>query len=254
MTILQKYKVSWFHDLSFKQLKEVLADAEQFSDWNRLGFLRALVECSKLTIGQTVVLREAFKEKYDRYYLHRAFTDTETVAFLEYLDVEDRPEFVGFDRFGRRRTHTKNHERHWSLFLNGDLRLATTEEEGLRPIMEADRFFEAAYQRGNRKVRKGSFHPHPQHRTRTALSDPYEMYFGDAVNKPFDKIDAKQLREKYSYNKRNGSKTKPLKQPNYPIQTPWPKGTKNHKNLYQRLDEKKKRAVGKKIARDWEEE
>ena len=111
---------------------------------------------------------------------------------------------------------------------------------------------EEAFQRGIAKVRKGEFHAYPQNRTRTVLSDPYEGYFGDAANDPFRKITARQLKEKYSYNKRNSAKWEAQKMPHYPQHLPKHRSTKNHKNLYQRLEHKQRRANGKKILRDWD--
>jgi len=241
MTILKKYKVSWFHELSFNQLCEVLSAAERYADWNRLGFLCALVESQRLTITETVALRDAFKAKYTRYYRHRAFTHIQKVAFLEYLDVADRPENIAFDRYGRRIIR----EPWQDLFAINALRLSNTEGLTFRPVTEADYFIEDAYQRGISGVRKGAFRSHPQHRTRTVLSDPYEAYFGEVTEAPFEKTNAHELKTKYSYNKRNGSKYKPQKQPDYPEYYPHSRSTKNHKRLYQRLGNKRRRAAGK---------
>lgn len=248
MTIQKKYKVSWFKNLSFHQLAEVLEDAERFQDWNRLGFLCALVESRQLTPAQTVILREAFKVKYGRYYKHRAFTHTELVAFLEYLDVEDRPENINFDQFGRRWSHVR-----WQdLFKANAQRLANTNGLVWRPIQEVDRFIEAAYHRGITKVRKGCFHARPQHRKRSVLTDPYFRHFGKVADNPFQAINARQLQEKYTYNKRNGAKYETQKIPAYPLAYPMHRNTKSHKNLYQRLENKRRRASGKRQLRDWE--
>lgn len=84
MTIQEKYKVSWFHELSYAQLAEVLNAAERYADWNRLGFLCALVEHETLTVANTASLRDAFKAKFGRYYRHRAFTHTRKVATASY--------------------------------------------------------------------------------------------------------------------------------------------------------------------------
>lgn len=250
MTIQKKYKVSWFKNLSFHQLREVLEDAERFQDWNRLGFLSALVESRQLTVAERVVLREAFKVKYERYYKHRAFTHTGHIAFLEYLDVEDRPENINFDAFGRRLSHVR-----WQdLFEVNARRLANTNGVVWRPIQEPDRFIEEAYHRGIAKVRKGSFHARPQHRKRSVLTDPYFRHFGEVADNPFLAINAHQLQENYTYNKRNGAKYETQKQPNYPLSTPMYRNTKSHKNLYQRLKNKRRRARGKQLVRAWEED
>ena len=253
MNILTRFKVAWFHDLSFAELTEVLTNAERYQDWNRLGFLSALVEHRWLTPMQTLTLRDQFKERYCRYYRHRAFTHTRLIAFLEYLDVEDRPAFPNFDNFGRRRNHNQHYWKQNDLYLQHAERLAATDGLLFRSLESVDRFFTAAYQRGIAKVRQGEIHAYPQGRSRNVLSDPYEVYFGEAAHNPFGTINARELREKYSYNKRNGAKYEPQKLPGYPVHQPYYRGTKAHKNLYKRLGNKRRRAEGKKLLEAGEE-
>jgi len=254
MTIQKKYKVNWFKNLSPLQLAEVLENGERYQDWNRLGFLCALVENRQLTVAETVVLRDRFKEKYGRYYRHRAFTHTEYIAFLEYLDVAYRPAIISFDDFGRRREHARMHEQNNSLFAANAQRLTNTQNVAWRSLQEADRFIEEAYHRGITKVRQGAFHARPQYRKRSVLTDPYFHLFGEVADNPFQAINAHQLQDKYTYNKRNGAKYESQKQPDYPLHTPMHRNTKNHKNLYQRLKNKRRRATGKQLVRDWEED
>ncbi len=99
MTILEKYQISWFNELSFKQFIEVIEQHKKYKDFNKLGILFALNESKKLTVEEVISIRDLFKEKFFKYYQHRAFTHSRLILSLEQLDCETEEDFKKIEYF-----------------------------------------------------------------------------------------------------------------------------------------------------------
>lgn len=194
MTILEKYQVSWYKELTFKELVEVLENHKKYANFNKLGITCAIRESEKLSKKERVEVRDLFKSKFLKYY------QTLDIVDLELMDL-DTERFFENDRRGMKRK--------FRAFVGAD-KFDTLIEKisndydadiNIRDFEDIERLLREGQERTLKNIKSGKMR-HPSERVKTALTDPFVFGF-KAREDIFQQINADLLAKKHSFHKIN---------------------------------------------------